>query len=194
MMRILYGLDRLPTTIAADDARLPAVDLGTAPLRLNSHPLPPDAWNAGADDHASRMAAVRTWLVAGCGDYNEPLRRGVGRYLDAVAAHVEQHRDALAADLARFDGLYRIEDWCWSAPRPLPRAWWRHDDAWRRADLAFWNGNEVIQMRARDFDAGELPTAFRRFWNGEVLPVSPFRRELPPGLSLGDNPETNHRT
>jgi hypothetical protein len=190
-MRILYGLDRLPTTLAADDARLPAVELAAIPLRLNSHPLPPDAWDAGAIDHPSRMASVRSWLLAGCGDYNESLRRGVGNYLDAVVVHVEQHRNALAAGLARFDGLYRIEDWCWSALRPLPRAWWRHDDAWQRADLAFWTGDAVIAMRARDFDTGELPAALQQFWNGEVLPVSPFRREFPAGLSLTDSPEMN---
>ena len=164
------------------------------PLRLNSEPLPPDAWDAGAVDHVSRMAAVRTWLLAGCGDYNEPLRRGVGHYLDAIAAHVEQHRQELAADLARFHGLYQVEDWCWSALRPLPRAWWRQNDTWVRADLAFWTGDAIIAIRAREFDIGELPAEFQRFWNGEILPVSPFRRELPAGFSLSDSPETNHRT
>lgn len=193
-MRILYGLDRLPGTLAADDARLPAVELGAAPLRLNSLPLPADAWDDSAVDHAARMACARSWLLAGCGDYNEPLRRGIIHYLDAIEAHVEQHRDARAADLARFDGLYRVEDWCWSALRPLPRAWWRHDNSWSRADLAFWTGDAVIAMRARDFDIGALPVAFQQFWNGEILPVSPFRREFPAGLSLSDSPGTNHPT
>jgi hypothetical protein len=185
--RILYGLDRLPCTLAVDDPRLPAVDLGAAPLRLNSVPLPAAAWDAGAADHAARMVAVRSWLLASCGDYNAALRRGVTRYLDAVAAHITHHRDTLAAGLARFHGLYRPEDWCWSAPRPLPRAWWRQDGAWLRADLAFWNGNEVIAMRAQDFETGELPVPFQHFWNGETLPVSPFRRAFPAepdGISL----------
>lgn len=184
--RILFGLDRLPGTLAADDARLPAVAVGAVPLRLNSLPLPADAWEAGASeagaaDHAARMAAVRSWLLAGCGDYNAALRRGVTRYLDAVAAHVEAHRDALAAGLRRFHGLYRVEDWCWSALRPLPRAWWCQDGAWAHADLAFWNGEAVIAMRARDFDDGALPVTFQRFWDREILPVSPFRRAPPAG-------------
>src|SRR5450759_2646099 len=106
-MRILFGLDRLPSTLAADDARLPAVDLGPAPLRLNSRPLPADAWDAGVADHAARMAAVRSWLLASCGDYNEALRLGVIHYLDAVAAHVARHRDTLTGGLARFHGLYQ---------------------------------------------------------------------------------------
>jgi hypothetical protein len=177
-------LDRLPATLAADDARLPAVDTSAAPLRLNSVPLPAGAWGAGAADHAARMLAVRSWLLASCGDYNAALRRGVTRYLDAVEAHVRDHHDALAADLARFHGLYRPEDWCWSALRPLPRAWWRRDGEWTRADLAFWNGNEIIVQGARDFDTGELPAAFRLFWTGETLPVSPFHRPFPTGPDM----------
>jgi hypothetical protein len=179
-LRILYGLDRLPRTLAAEDARLPAVDAGATPLRLNSLPLPLESW-AGGEDHPARMAAMRTWLLAGCGDYNEPLRRGVSRYLDAIEAHIGQHRDGLASGLARFHGLYSPEDWCWSALRPLPRAWWRHDDTWARADLAFWDGTAVIAMAARDFTTGELPPQFQQFWRGETLPVSPFRKAFPPG-------------
>jgi hypothetical protein len=179
-MRLLYGLERLPGTLAADDARLPAVDLGRAPLRLNSVPLPVGSWDADA----ARMATMRSWLLAGCGDYNEPLRRGIAQYLDAIEAHVTHHRDDLAAGLARFHGLYQVEDWCWSALRPLPRAWWRQNGTWLRAELAFWNGSEVIAMRSRDFESGQLPIQFQRFWNGEILPVSPFRRAFPSGLDL----------
>jgi hypothetical protein len=185
--RVLYGLDRLPSTLAADDARLPSVVLGAAPLRLNSVPLPADAWDAGGADHVARMAAVRSWLLASCGDYNAALRRGITRYLDAVAAHVTHHEEVLSAGLARFHGLYRAEDWCWSALRPLPRAWLHQDGAWARADLAFWTGNEIIVMGSRDFDTGELAPAFQRFWIGEALPVSPFRRAFPAapdGVSL----------
>jgi hypothetical protein len=186
-LRIPYGLDRLPSTLAADDARLPSVVLGAAPLRLNSVPLPADAWDAGGPDHVARMAAVRSWLLASCGDYNAAHRRGITRYLDAIAVHVTHHEEALSAGLARFHGLYRAEDWCWSALRPLPRAWWHQDGTWARAELAFWNGNEVIAMGSRDFDTGELPPAFQQFWIGETLPVSPFRRAFPAapdGVSL----------
>jgi hypothetical protein len=180
-LRVLYGLDRLPTTLAADDDRLPAVDLGAAPLRLNSVPLPVTAWNAAQADHAGRVAAVQSWLLAGCGDYNGALRRGITRYLDALAAHLADHRDALAADLTRFHGLYRVEDWCWSALRPLPRAWWRRDGAWVRADLAFWDGDAIIEMQVEDFETGALPAPLQCFWKGEILPLSPFRLAFPAG-------------
>jgi hypothetical protein len=180
-LRMLYGLDRLPATLSADDHRLPSVQTGTTPLRLNSYPLPVEAWDAARSDQTSQMAAVRTWLLAGCGDYNVALRRAVMRYLDAIEAHVMQHADALAADLAQYQGLYRPQDWCWSALRPLPRAWWHQDGAWARADLAFWDGNAVIAMQAKDFDTDALPVGFRHFWAGEILPVSPFRRAFPAG-------------
>jgi hypothetical protein len=157
------------------------VVLDAAPLRLNSVPLPADLWGLGGADHAARMIAVRAWLLASCGDYNEVLRRGVTHYLDAVAAHVRRHHDALAAGLARFHGLYRVDDWFWSALRPLPRAWWHDGDGWRRADLAFWDGNEVCAVQPRDFAAGQLPPRFRRFWAGQVLPVTPFRRAVAAG-------------
>jgi hypothetical protein len=176
--RILYSLDRIPSTLSQDDPRLPAVDLGAHPLRLNSIPLPPAAWGDGAD-HAARMEAMRSWLLASCGDYNGSLRRAVTHYLAAIAAHVEDHRDVLAAALAPFHGLYQPEDWCWSALRPLPRAWWSHDSSWTRADLAFWDGNEVIAVQPRDFEAGQLPDPFQHFWTGQILPVSPFRRAFP---------------
>jgi hypothetical protein len=178
-LRILYGLDRLPATLAADDVRLPAVQTGAAPLRLNSLPLPAEAWGAGLADHAARMAAVQSWLLAGCGDYNAALRRGVTRYLDAIETHVAQHDDALASKLAQFHGLYRPQDWCWSALRPLPRAWWQQDGAWVRGDLAFWDGSAVIVMQAKDFETGALPVPLQHFWTGEILPVSPFRRAFP---------------
>jgi hypothetical protein len=168
-MRILFGLERLPRTLAADDPRLPSVLVGDAPLRLNTEPIPPAYWGHG-EDHAARWSALHTWLLASCGDYNVALRRAVGRYLDAVSAHVEQHRAELAAGLAVYAGLYRVEDWCWSALRPLPRAWWQEGGEWRHADLAFWDGARVIGL-----EAGVLP----EFWLGQTLPVSPFRRTIP---------------
>jgi hypothetical protein len=180
-LRLLYGLERLPRTLAADDPRLPAVDAGKTALRLNSVPLPAAAWGFGTSDHAARVTAMQSWLLAGCGDYNAVLRRAVTRYLDAVAAHVQQHHDTLVALLAPFDGLYRIEDWFWSALRPLPRAWWQQSGAWQRSDLAFWDGSAVIAMRPQDFESDQLPAAFQYFWTGQTLPVSPFRRPFPAG-------------
>ncbi|MSP01609.1 MAG: hypothetical protein EXR07_11265 [Acetobacteraceae bacterium] len=177
----------MPSTLSTDDTRLPAVDLVAAPLRLNSVALPAEAWGSGDPDRAPRIQAMRTWLLASCGDYNVALQRAVTRYLEAITTHAADNSDALATGLAPFLGLYRVEDWCWSALRPLPRAWWRQDGAWLHADLAFWDGSAVIAMTSRDFATGELPRPFQNFWKGQTLPVSPFRREFPTspdGVSL----------
>jgi hypothetical protein len=160
---------------------LPAVDLGAVPLRLNSVPLPVAVWGAGSADHASRMMAMRSWLLASCGDYNGVLRNAITSYLDAVAAHVARNHAALAAGLAPYHGLYRVKDWCWSAPRPLPRAWWRHDGIWLHADLAFWTGDTVIALPPDGLGGTDLPPAFQHFWQDQTLPVSPFRRAFPAG-------------
>ncbi|MGH7040796.1 MAG: hypothetical protein ACREFY_01530 [Acetobacteraceae bacterium] len=126
MARILFGLDRLPRTMEPDDPRLPGVPATGGVLRLNTEPLPAGAMvgtMATAADHAARLAAMRRWLEGLCGDYAPARRRFVAVYCDLLAAAIAAHRAELAAGLARFDGLYAPEDWLWSAPRPLPRAW-----------------------------------------------------------------------
>lgn len=158
---------------------MPHIVCGREPLRLHSVPMPLDAWEDGARDHDARMAATRTWLLRACGDYNLALGRRVTRYLDAVAAHIDRHRDALAAGLARFHGLYQPDDWFFSALRPLPRAWWQQGDAWSRADLAFWDGQAIVSTAADTFAGGDLPPEFAEFWRGAVLPVTPFRQDIP---------------
>ena len=169
--RVLYGLERVPRTMAADDPRLPSVVLGSEPLRLNTVPLPRDAWGADVSTHAGRMAALEAWLSAQCGDYNINLRRAVTQVLGAMQAAM--NLSEIAADLARFDGLYQPQDRFWSAPRPLPRAWWFSDGAWQRADLAIWDG---ARLHAIDIRTLELPPICREFWREAVLPMSPFRR------------------
>jgi hypothetical protein len=99
----------------------------------------------------------------------------VAFYMAFLAAEVERHRAALAAGLARYDGLYAPEDWIWSALRPLPRAWIGGE----RVDVAFWDGAVVIAVRLER--EAEIPAACGEFWRGEVLPRGPFRR---PALAL----------
>jgi hypothetical protein len=167
-MRVLYGLERLPKTLSVDDPRLPGIDLSPAPLRLNSIPLPAASW-VGAADHDSRWAALEAWLLADCGDYNKAVRRAVSRYLSDVAAHITAHEDEIAGLIQPFAGLYRVQDWAWSALRPLPRAWWRQDGVWKHADIAFWDGAQMLTERP----------SLGRFWEGQTLPRNPFRRVLP---------------
>ena len=191
-MRILFGLDHLPRRIALDDTRLRGVTVSTAPLRLNTEPLPPDVLVAAAD-HAARIAAATQWLHDLCGDYAPPRRHFITAYFAFIATHIADHRAELAEALARYDGLYSPEDWTWSALRPLPRAWLPASDRLLPADIAFWDGTCLLaferdaQRRSALRDAGiviidsidPLPDSFRFFWRNQALPTSPFRRLAP---------------
>ena len=190
MIRIPYGLDHLPRRIALDDTRLRSVIVGSAPLRLNTEPLPPDELPALAADHATRITAAVQWLHNLCGDYAPPRRQFITTYFDFLASHIAEHRVELADKLSRYDGLYSPEDWTWSALRPLPRAWLPAGDRLLPADIAFWDGAQSIaferdpQRRSALREASiaiiesidELPDNFRFFWRNQTLPMSPFRR------------------
>ena len=197
-------MDRLPRALSPDDPRLPGVTVGAEPLRQNTEPLPAEAMASATGDHAARVAAMRSYLHSLCGDYAPPRLLFVDMYLDALAAHIDAHRDELARALQRYDGLYAPEDWLWSALRPLPRALLRSDAGVVPVDFAFWDGAEAIAIDLSGertipgvvvcritpaMLAGEplsllqtLPDAFRCFWRSETLPRSPFRRAIPRGV------------
>ncbi len=185
--------------------------VGDDKLRLNSEPVPADAMPLAIGDHAARVAAATDWLAAQCGDYAPLRRQFIDAYFRFIAAHLAAHRDELAEFARPFDGLYAPEDWLWSALRPLPRGWVPADGKLLPADIAFWDGSQTvaIEVAAREtarqkaleqagittcridpqvFAAdplllGEvLPASFQRFWDGTLLPSSPFRRPVPRGV------------
>ncbi len=196
-MRVLYGLDRIPRSLSPDDPRLPGVTLGPAPLRLNSYPVPGAILAGAGNGHLARRAAATAWLQGQCGDYAAGPRRFIAEYMDFVADELGRRHAALAAALGRYDGVYAVEDWTWSALRPLPRAWVASDGEMVRMDVAFWDGRTLTAVLLGEAPAPAglavirpgtrtltdvLPAAFRDFWRGETLPRSPFRR---PELLLG---------
>jgi hypothetical protein len=209
--RIPFGLERLPQSIGTNDARMPAASIGPGPLRLNSEPLPPAAVPDAAGDHAARTSAAIEWLHSLCGDYAPLRRRFITTYFAFLATQLDNHRAALAADLAPYNGLYTPDDWLWSAPRPLPRAWLVGPDGPIPAEIAFWDGAQplaielsvrdtprqaalraadlsVLRIASRDTIADPaalgalLPAPFHGFWRGQILPASPFRRPIPRGV------------
>jgi hypothetical protein len=209
--RIPFGLDRLPRTIALDDPRLRCAEVADgAPLRLNSEPVPADAMPLAIGDHATRVAAAGAWLASLCGDYAPLQRQFIAVYLGCIAAEIEAHRAELAERVKPFDGLYAPEDFLWSALRPLPRGWVPAEGRLLQADMVFWDGTQVvaIEAAARETERQKalhaagvavhriepgalgdpaslgalLPQGFQRFWHGETLPASPFRRPIPRGV------------
>ncbi len=204
VQRIPFGLDRLPRTLLPDDPRLPGVNVGSDKLRLNTEPLPAEAMASAAGNHGARVVAMKQFLRGLCGDYAPQRLRFVDCYIDCMAAHIDAHRDELARDLQRYDGLYAPEDWLWSALRPLPRAWLPGEAGMVPVDFAFWDGTQAIAIDVGGLQGasgivmcrvtsdmlaghplallGVLPDGFRCFWRGQTLPVSPFRRPIPRGV------------
>jgi hypothetical protein len=203
-LRIPHGLDRLPRSIALDDQRLRCAEVGGNPLRLNSEPVPADAMPLAIGDHAARVTAAQEWLEGLCGDYAPLRRQFIAAYFRCIAAQIGAHREELAERVKPYDGLYAPEDYLWSALRPLPRGWVPVGEALLPADMVFWDGARAIaiELATREtekqkvlaaagvsvcriepgiFDRlGEvLPSSFLRFWQGQALPSSPFRRAIP---------------
>jgi hypothetical protein len=206
LLRLPYGLERLPRYMALDDPRLrcTVVTAGEG-LRLNSEPVPADAMPLATGDHAARVGAATDWLCSLCGDYAPLRRQFVAAYFNCIAAHLTEHRAELAERVKRYDGVFAPEDFLWSALRPLPRGWIPVQDQMLPADMVFWDGARpmAIELATRDterqkalqaggvavyriepgaFDRLDeiLPASFRRFWDAATLPSSPFRRPLPP--------------
>ena len=190
--------------MSPDDPRLPGVTLDSSPLRLNSTPLPPDRVAEAQGEHAARLSAAEAWLFAACGSYAPLRQRFVTFWLRFATGHVASHHAELAERLRPFDGLYSPDDFVWSVLRPLPRALLPAGDGVVPVDVAFWNGTQliavplgdapdiatgsIIQCRVTAADmqrdpntivAERFPREFLRFWEGETLPSTPFRRELP---------------
>jgi hypothetical protein len=203
-LRIPFGLDRLPR-----DPTLRSVEVGDKPLRLNTDPIPADAMPLATGDHAARVAAALAWLEGLCGDYAPLRRQFIAAYFRFIAATIDAHHTELVERLRPYDGLYAPEDFLWSALRPLPRGWVPFGERWMAADVVFWDGAQAIaiELGARDTDRQRallaqgivtlriapadfdrlgaiLPRCFHRFWDGETLPSSPFRRPIPQGVLI----------
>jgi hypothetical protein len=183
---IPYGVDRLPR-----DPRLRCVQVNDQPLRLNTEPVPADAMPTAIGDHAARVSAARSWLEDQCGEYAPLRRQFIAAYFHFITAEIDAHREELIERLRPYDGLYRPEDFFWSALRPLPRGWVLAGEQYLPADIVFWDGSQPIAIE-RNADKHrallavgitvcrapeELP--FHRFWTEQPLPSSPFRRPLP---------------
>jgi hypothetical protein len=183
-----FGLGRLPTGIPWDDPRLPHIRLGPAPLRLNTEPV---AITGDISNHAGRIALLRDWLVAGSGLYAPRGAAFIEAYFIFVAVRLEQARARLREKLARYDGLYAVEDCTWSFLRPLPRAWVPKGEGMEMLDFAFWDGARLTGFTLGARDAPDFVTddelhapallfarlgeAAGQMWESETLPSSPFR-------------------
>jgi hypothetical protein len=178
---------------------------------LNTEPVPADAMPLAVGDHAARVAVAIAWLVSLCGDYAPLQRQFIASYFGFIAKHLDAHRNELAERVQPYDGLFAPADFLWSALRPLPRGWVPVEGRLLPADMVFWDGARAvaIELSARETERQKLllaagvavrriepgllggdpavlgqilPENFRRFWCGQTLPSSPFRRPIPRGV------------
>jgi hypothetical protein len=163
-----YGVDTWP--VAAIDVRLsgegsvqlaapfPCVAIDKAakrPLRLNSEALNAAA-NFSAPPGATPLNLVKDRLRGLCRPWDRLSLQFLDSYFEHIVNMLGVHQDAIATKLAPFVGLYKAEDWAFSAPKPLPRAHlhapcnaenvrWDVDD-FVPADFAFWLGDRMVAV------------------------------------------------
>jgi hypothetical protein len=89
-------------------------------LRLNDDALQLPPPPPGADTPMpQRIAAHVKWLYGG---WNKAAELFVDQYFAFLQSRIEQHRAELAKRLVPFEGLFRADDYLYSAPLPLPHA------------------------------------------------------------------------
>lgn len=89
------------------------------PLRLNGAGA---LLTASPPSGGGVEAALREALRRLCRPWDRLALRFIDAYFHHVAQAIAAERHRLEARLAPFAGLYRVEDWLFSAPLPLPRA------------------------------------------------------------------------
>jgi hypothetical protein len=151
-MLIPYGADNWPVARIAELAAMPAPGLPMAQvrpgamLRINSGglDLPPPPPTDAEVPVAERIAAHLKRLS---GAWNRPAALFVDRYFAFLQDQIDAHRAELEARLAPFDGLFRPDDFIYSAPLPLPQAYLPAPAPdYVKVDFAFWLGARMVAV------------------------------------------------
>ncbi|WP_125461836.1 MULTISPECIES: hypothetical protein [Rhodomicrobium] len=147
---IPYGVEQWPLERLADvrAKRLAGLPLAAARpgamLRINGDALdlPPPVPSEANMPMTMRIAAHLKRL---CGGWNVNAARFIDRYFAFLDHQIAHHRAELDARLKPFDGLFRAEDFIYSAPLPLPHALLAAPD-FVKADFAFWLGDRMVAV------------------------------------------------
>jgi len=142
------------------DASFPcaAIDMSNKkPLRLNSEVFSVAA-NFNVPQGATPLTVLSNHLKGLCRTWDRLSLRFLDGYFEHIADMLGVHRDAITTKLAPFAGLYAVEDWTFSAPKPLPRAHlyaprndstaWDTDD-FVQVDFAFWLGERMVAVLSK---------------------------------------------
>jgi hypothetical protein len=171
VLLIPYGVaEWLPDGISLDGFSTRALRLRTAfpcaavnraarvPLRFNNSrydlAFAPPAQSATADE----AGVVKDYLKDLCRPWDNLSTQFLDAYFRFLSDQLDEHRDALAARLEPYAGLYDYRDWFFSAPKPLPRAHLHAPqengaagattDDFARVDFAFWLGDRLMAAQS----------------------------------------------
>ncbi len=89
-------------------------------LRLNDDALQLPPPPPGADTPMPQRIAAHVKRLYG--GWNKAAELFVGQYFAFLQSRIEEHRAELESSLAPFEGLFRADDYFYSAPLPLPHA------------------------------------------------------------------------
>jgi hypothetical protein len=140
-----YGCDR--PSVGAPAATIDRS--ASEPLRLNTsryEPVfAPDLQLTGN----VQAIYLRDYLKRLCRPWDGLSVKFLDWYFASLAAHVEANRALLTERLGAAAGLYRADDWLFSAPIPLPRAHLPVGDGdFIQVDFAFWFGQRFVAARS----------------------------------------------
>jgi hypothetical protein len=151
-MLIPYGADNWPVERLQDLAAAPVAGFPLADARLgvmlrinrgalDLPPLPP------TEADVPMPGRITTHLKRLSGGWNKAAGLFVDRYFAFLDIQIERNRAALNERLARFDGLFRAEDFLYSAPLALPQAYLMAEPSeFVKVDFAFWLGDRVVAV------------------------------------------------
>lgn len=134
-------------------------------LRLNDTPYEFTRRSAPQEPSGDSdpLELLQTRIADFCDLWSKPTRRWVSCYFEFISARVELNRDLLIERLEKFGGLYKYQDWIYSALAPLPRAWIHISpgtpltpETLLPTDFAFWTGNKAVAVYVTGV---ETPTA-----------------------------------
>jgi hypothetical protein len=128
------------------------------PLRFNNSRydfgFAPNVQPGGADE----AGFVKEYLKGLCRPWDNLSTQFLDAYFRFMSELLDEHRDALAARLEPYAGLYDHKDWLFSAPKPLPRAHlYAPQDGgagavaaadFARVDFAFWLGDRLVAAQS----------------------------------------------
>lgn len=129
----------------------------TPTLRFGSDDLVrfPPSFLADVGDTESKLARLKSDVSRDMDVFAKNPRRLLDRYFDFIEARLHAEGAALERLLQPLGGLFRVDDWAYSALRPLPNAA-VFDGAEDGApppvmhhDMVFWTGQTVLAIRLR---------------------------------------------